>query len=77
MLQWNQMTAVQLADFAMLNGVTEGSLEERFECLFYCGAINTVVVGQSRTVSGVVAAGSRVLFSHERRGGRERDCRRH
>ena len=44
----------------MSDGVTGGSLEERFECLFYCRAINIVVVGQSRTV--------RVLFSHERSG---------
>ena len=29
---------------------SDGSRAEKFECLFYCGAVNTVVVGPSRTV---------------------------
>ena len=50
----------------MLDEVTGGSRAEMFECLFYCGAINTVVVGQSRTVSGVVAQ-TFILTWEERR----------
>ena len=36
-------SAEQCARYAVLSDWADWSLAEKFECLFYCGAINTVV----------------------------------